>query len=118
MAFHLGQVAISPGTIIIGFVVFLVGITITRGVRRWLEARYLPTTSMDAGAQSALGAGVSYLGAIVAIAVAAAYLGLSLDRITLFASALSVGIGFGLQSIIGNFVSGLILLARAAGEGR
>lgn len=111
MVFHLGQVAISPATIIIGFLVFFVGIAVTRGVRGWLEARYLPTTSMDIGAQSALGVGTSYLGAIVAIGIASAYLGLSLDRIALFASALSVGIGFGLQSVIGNFVSGLILLA-------
>ncbi|UAK22847.1 DUF3772 domain-containing protein [Sphingomonas nostoxanthinifaciens] len=109
--FQFGQVEISPGTILIGFLVFLVGLAATRGVRRWLEARYLPTTSMDIGAQTALGAGISYLGAIVAITVASAYLGLSLDKITLLASALSVGIGFGLQSIISNFVSGLILLA-------
>ena len=62
------------------------------------------------GAQNALGVGTTYLGAILAIIMASAYLGLSLDRITLLASALSVGIGFGLQSIVGNFVSGLILL--------
>ena len=111
LVFRLGQVEISPGTIIIGFFVFLVGLAVTRGVRHWLEARYLPTTSMDIGAQTAVGTGISYLGAIVAITIASAYLGLSLDKITLFASALSVGIGFGLQSIIGNFVSGLILLA-------
>lgn len=111
MVIHLGQVAISPGTIVIGFLVFFVGIAVTRGVRGWLEAHYLPTTSMDIGAQSALGVGTSYLGAIVAIVIASAYLGLSLDKIALFASALSVGIGFGLQAVIGNFVSGLILLA-------
>jgi potassium efflux system protein len=111
LVFHLGQVAISPATIIIGFLVFFAGIAVTRGIRGWLEANYLPTTSMDIGAQSALGVGISYLGAIVAIAIASAYLGLSLDKIALFASALSVGIGFGLQSVIGNFVSGLILLA-------
>ncbi len=107
---HLGQVTISPATIVIGFLVFLLGLVVTRAVRRWLEARYLPTTSMDIGAQNALGVGITYLGAILAIVMASAYLGLSLDRITLLASALSVGIGFGLQSIIGNFVSGLILL--------
>ena len=107
---HFGQVTISPATIAIGFLVFLLGLAVTRAVRRWLEVRYLPTTSMDIGAQNALGVGTTYLGAILAIVMASAYLGLSLDRITLLASALSVGIGFGLQSIIGNFVSGLILL--------
>lgn len=111
LVFHLGQVTISPGTILIGISLFLIGIVATRAVRRWLESRYLPTTGMDIGAQNALGVGITYLGAIVAIVIASTYLGLSLDKITLLASALSVGIGFGLQSIIGNFVSGLILLA-------
>jgi potassium efflux system protein len=111
LIFHLGQVAISPGTIVGGALVFAIAIAITRSVRRWLEARYLPKTAMDIGARAALSSGVGYVGVIVAIIIAASYLGLSLDRITLFASALSVGIGFGLQSVISNFVSGLILLA-------
>ena len=108
---RLGLVAISPGAVLGGIALFLAGLAITRGVRRWLEVRYLPKTSMDVGLRTSLAAGVTYLGAVIAVLVAFAYLGLSVAQIALFASALSVGIGFGLQAIIGNFVSGLILLA-------
>jgi small-conductance mechanosensitive channel len=80
-------------------------------VRRWLEKSYLPKTRMDMGVRTSLATGVTYLGALVALLLTCGYLGLSLDKIALFASALSVGIGFGLQSVIGNFVSGLILMA-------
>ncbi len=110
LVIHLGQVAISPGTVLGAVVVFLVGMLATRAVRGWLETKYLPKTSMDLGVRSSLAAGVTYGGALIAIVVTCSYLGLSLDKIALFASALSVGIGFGLQSVVGNFVSGLILL--------
>lgn len=107
----LGKVSISPGVILGGATVLALGLFATRAVRGWLEQRYLPKTRMDVGVRTSIAAAVTYLGALVAILAACAYLGLSLDRIALLASALSVGIGFGLQSIIGNFVSGLILLA-------
>jgi potassium efflux system protein len=107
---HVGQVAISPGAILGGIALFAVGLLVTRGVRGWLESRYLPKTGMDVGVRTSLAAAVSYAGVIVAILLAFAYLGLSFSQIALFASALSVGIGFGLQAIINNFVSGLILL--------
>ncbi|MDE2356156.1 MAG: mechanosensitive ion channel, partial [Alphaproteobacteria bacterium] len=111
LVLHLGQVTISPGAVLGALALFLIGLFMTRAVRRWLERRYLPKTQLDMGVRTSLAIGVSYLGATIAIIVAFASLGLSLSQITLFASALSVGIGFGLQSIIGNFVSGLILLA-------
>lgn len=111
MAFKLGQLSISPGLIFGGVVVFVAGLVITRIVRGWMETTYLPKTRIDVGLQTSITAGLTYLGALIALLTTCAYLGLSLSKIALFASALSVGIGFGLQAVIGNFVSGLILLA-------
>jgi small-conductance mechanosensitive channel len=111
MVFKLGQISVSPGLIFGGVVVFAAGLLITRVVRGWVETTYLPKTSIDVGLRASITAGLTYLGALVALVTTCAYLGLSLSNIALFASALSVGIGFGLQAVIGNFVSGLILLA-------
>jgi small-conductance mechanosensitive channel len=111
MVFKLGQISISPGLIFGGLAVFAAGLVITRVVRSWMENTYLPKTGIDVGLRTSISAGLTYLGALIALLTACAYLGLSLDRIALFASALSVGVGFGLQAVIGNFVSGLILLA-------
>jgi potassium efflux system protein len=110
MAIRLGTTSISPGTILGGVVIFAAGMFITRGIRGWLEARYLPATAIDIGVRTSLVSGVTYLGAVLAVVFASIFLGVSLDRIALFASALSIGIGFGLQSIVSNFVAGLILL--------
>jgi potassium efflux system protein len=111
MVFKLGQLSISPGLIFGGVVVLAIGLAITRVVRGWLELTYLPKTRLDVGVRASLTAALTYLGALIAVLMTCAYLGVSLDRIALLAGALSVGIGFGLQAVIGNFVSGLILLA-------
>jgi small-conductance mechanosensitive channel len=108
---RMGKVSVSPGAIFGAIALFFIGLFLTRAVRRWLEGRYLPKTHLDMGVRTSLATGVTYLGGAIAILIAFAYLGLSFSQIALFASALSVGIGFGLQSIISNFVSGLILLA-------
>jgi small-conductance mechanosensitive channel len=107
----IGQVTISPGAILRGAAVLAAGLFVVRGIQRWLVDRYLPATELDAGAQNSIAMVARYTGLILAVLWALASLGIGIERIALLLSALSVGIGFGLQAITQNFVSGLILLA-------
>ena len=107
---QIGRLSLSPGALVGAVALLLVGLAATRAVRGWLERQYLPKTRLDVGLRTSATSAVTYMGAAVAILAAFAYLGVSLSQMALLAGALSVGIGFGLQSIIGNFVSGLILL--------
>jgi small-conductance mechanosensitive channel len=63
------------------------------------------------GARNSVSTIVRYAGIVIVASWAVSTLGLGLERIALLVSALSVGIGFGLQAITQNFISGLILLA-------
>jgi small-conductance mechanosensitive channel len=108
--FRVGGVTLSFSSLAVALALFAGGIFVTRIVQRWLEAEFLPTTQIDAGLRNSISTGVGYLGAFAAAGIALSVLGLSVDRIAIVAGALSVGIGFGLQSIVNNFVSGLILL--------
>ncbi len=108
--FQVGGVTISVSTIVIAAIIFALGIAATRTVQRWLDSKFLPTTQLDPGLRNSITTATGYVGYIAAVALAVSAVGLSLERLTLVASALSVGIGFGLQSVVSNFVSGLILL--------
>ncbi|TVV70004.1 mechanosensitive ion channel family protein [Sphingomonas solaris] len=107
----IGQITISPGAILRSLLVLAAGLFVVRGVQRWLTTRYLPTTELDDGARNSISMVARYTGVILAALWALASLGIGVERIALLLSALSVGIGFGLQAITQNFVSGLILLA-------
>ncbi|HEX2137181.1 MAG TPA: DUF3772 domain-containing protein [Microvirga sp.] len=108
--FKVGDVTISLSAIIVAVLLFGLGFGATRVVQRWLDTTFLPATELDAGLRNSIRTAFGYCGVFAAVAIAVSYLGLSLDRIAILAGALSVGIGFGLQSIVNNFVSGLILL--------
>ncbi len=108
--FKVGDVTISIAGIVVAIVTFLLVLAATRAIQNWLEDRYLPTTRLDSGLRNSIKTSLGYLGFIVAIAIAAANLGVDFQKLAIVAGALSVGIGFGLQSIVNNFVSGLILL--------
>jgi small-conductance mechanosensitive channel len=88
----------------------LAGIVVTRILYRWLSHEVLPRTELEPSLQNSIATIAGYAGVIVAISVALARLGVNLENIALVAGALSIGIGFGLQAIVSNFVSGLILL--------
>ncbi|BDA86157.1 hypothetical protein Sa4125_36990 [Aureimonas sp. SA4125] len=108
---QIGGFSIVPGSILKATIVLFVGIALMRGVRRWLDDRFLPATDLDPGARNSVSTIVSYAGIILAGFWALSTLGIGVERIALVVSALSVGIGFGLQAITQNFVSGIILLA-------
>ena len=107
----IGEVAIRPGSVIQALLVLLVGYIGVGFFKRWLQNSYLPTTNLDSGMQTSFLTLFGYVGAITAVALALSSAGIGLERIAWVASALSVGIGFGLQAVVQNFVSGLILLA-------
>jgi len=104
-------ITISLGTVLAAAVLLLFGLLATRAVQRWLERQFLPRTSLDPSLQHSISAIIGYVGVIAVATLALAEAGIDLQKIALIAGALSVGIGFGLQSIVSNFVSGLILLA-------
>ncbi|GEO79988.1 mechanosensitive ion channel family protein [Pararhodospirillum oryzae] len=105
-----GSVTISVVDISVGIGVFLGAMAFTRMIQSTLQRKVLVQTGMDPGVRHSLTTGLGYLGAIVASALAVATMGIDLTNVALIAGALSVGIGFGLQNIVNNFVSGLIIL--------
>ena len=109
-ALRFGEIEITPAAVLGAFAVFLLGMVAIRALKRWLHDRYLPTTALDPAMRSSVTTLLGYACAVVVFAFALSELGLSVERIAWVASALSVGIGFGLQAIVQNFVSGLILL--------
>ncbi|HEV7491424.1 MAG TPA: DUF3772 domain-containing protein [Rhodanobacteraceae bacterium] len=105
-----GEFAITPDAVLGAIAVFLAGLVVLRGLKRWLSDRYLPTTGLDPAMRASVTTLLGYVGGVIVFAFALSELGLSVERIAWIASALSVGIGFGLQAVVQNFVSGLILL--------
>ena len=93
--------------------VIILGVTwaIARRVRRIFQERATSDDQPDAPAKYAFGAIIHYLIVIVGSYIGFRTLGFDLDSVLVVLGALGIGIGFGLQSIVNNFVSGLILLA-------
>jgi small-conductance mechanosensitive channel len=109
--YRIGDISISLNTIISAVVLLLIGFAATRFVQSWLDRRFLPRTGLDPGLQNSVSVLFGYAGGIIALIFALSALGIDLQKIALIAGALSVGIGFGLQSVVSNFVCGIILLA-------
>ena len=107
---HIGKATVSPLAIAAGLATFGFGVSLAHLARSWLERRYLPATDWDAGVRNSVSTGVAYLGVGLALLCALGVTGIGFAQIALIASALSVGIGFGLQQIVQNFVAGVILL--------
>ncbi|HHK5751077.1 TPA: DUF3772 domain-containing protein, partial [Serratia marcescens] len=101
---------IVPGNLLNAMICLAIGIYILRAVRRWLGSELLPKTISDVGIRASLVTLFSNIGYVLVILITLAALGIQWSNLAWIVSALSVGIGFGLQEIVKNFISGLILL--------
>lgn len=101
---------IVPAHVLNALLCLIVGIYVLRAARRWLDQDFLPKTTMDAGMRVSLITLFSNLGYVMVFLLALSIMGLQWNKLAWIVSALSVGIGFGLQEIVKNFISGLILL--------
>ncbi len=108
--FTVGDIRISLLSIILGIVVFLVLIAIVKSLRQKIENGLLARMEIEEGTRHSLAAGFSSIGYVASALIAIVIMGGNLTSLALVAGALSVGIGLGLQNVVNNFVSGIILL--------
>ncbi|RKY93355.1 MAG: hypothetical protein DRQ13_09565, partial [Ignavibacteriae bacterium] len=105
-----GSLSISIGSILLFFISIWIAVLVARLVRFLLEGDILPRLNLARGVPGAISAITSYLIIGFGILVALIAAGIDLSSFALLAGALGVGIGFGMQDLVNNFISGLILI--------
>ncbi len=108
--FQVGSAHIVPGKLMLGVLMFAALITVTRWLKHHLNTNWLSRTPMHPGTREAVATMFGYVTFILAVLAGLAISGFDLTNLAIMAGALGVGIGFGLQNIVNNFISGIILL--------
>lgn len=108
--FVVGPMTIAPVQIAIAVALFAVLLSLVSWMKTKLDTSWLRKTRIDRGAREAAVTVSGYVGVAIVAIIALGVAGVDFKNVALIAGALSVGIGFGLQNIVNNFVSGLILL--------
>jgi potassium-dependent mechanosensitive channel len=98
--FKVGDTTIYPISIFIAAGIFALALAALHAVLNWTDSTLLPRMNCDIGLRNSIRTSLSYVGFVIAAGLAFSYLGVNFEKLALF----------GLQSIVNNFVSGLILL--------
>jgi small-conductance mechanosensitive channel len=109
--FRIGSAEISLAAILASIIVFVLGYFAAKLFQGWLDRQVLKPAGLSGGLRDSIRTTVGYAGVLAAGLLALSYAGFNLSNVAIVAGALSVGIGLGLQAVVSNFVSGLILLA-------
>ncbi|WP_162889258.1 mechanosensitive ion channel domain-containing protein [Maritalea myrionectae] len=107
---QIGSFEFSLASIFYGIIIFAIGVAVTRLFQSWLGNTVLERTRADHGVKDSIRTGVGYVGIALSIFLGITGAGVDLGSLAIVAGALSLGIGFGLQNVVSNFVSGLIML--------
>ncbi|MDH3686501.1 MAG: mechanosensitive ion channel [Myxococcales bacterium] len=106
----LGTLAISLGDVLAFGVTIALAVLLSRAIRILLSDDVLPRLPLERGVANAVSTTGYYVVLLGGFFLALGAAGVDFSRFTLLAGAFGVGIGFGLQNVVNNFVSGLILL--------
>jgi len=107
---QIGSASFSLGSIVLFFLIIWLSIIISKMIRIILEQDILDKFSLAKGVPHTIAVMVRYSLITIGVLLAVTAVGMPLDRLTILFGAFGVGIGFGLQNIFNNLVSGLILL--------
>ena len=108
--FDIGTVRIVPSKLIASLLVFAVLLSLVGWIKRRLQQNWLSRSRLDRGSKESMVSLTGYVGVIIVFLVSLSVAGLELANLALIAGALSIGIGFGLQNVVNNFISGIVLL--------
>lgn len=107
---QIGNISISLISIIMGIIVFFVFLFFSRLFISWLDSMIMVRGEFDSGVRNSIKTVINYSGIALSALVGLSIAGFNVRNFALIAGGLSLGIGFGLQNIVQNFVSGLIIL--------
>ena len=110
VGWKIGGMQVIPIKFIGGILIFASVIVVIGWLKRWIDRRWLRHIVVERGARDAIMTLFGYVGFVVAVLVALAMAEVNLTGLALVSGALALGIGFGMQEIANNFISGLILL--------
>jgi potassium-dependent mechanosensitive channel len=107
--FTVGDITVTVGDFLLSFFVIICTVYISKFIRSLLEDEIFSRTKMNKGTGSAIAMLVRYTLIIIGFFLAASAAGIDISTFGMIAGALSVGIGFGLQNVVANFIAGIIL---------
>jgi small-conductance mechanosensitive channel len=108
--FRVGETVVTVSSLLLALAILIASLVLSRLARSFVADRLLGRTRLAVGARYAIGRVFGYLVLALGILMALQPLGVNATTLAVFGGALGIGIGFGLQDVVKNFVAGLIIL--------